>query len=105
MKRLLLLVLYAGAAGAYLTLGWIPGVVLVAIAIVGTLRSFVLTAYELAPTVRCGRGHIAPTYGLVQCSACGFTGEGSIWRCSHCDARYGHTPCPTCGLSIRNPSH
>ena len=104
MKRLLVFTLYGAAVAAYLALGWVPGAVLVAVAVLGTLRSFVLTARELAPAVHCVRGHVAPTYGLVRCNACGFTGEGSLWRCSNCDARYGHTPCPTCGLSIRNPS-
>lgn len=104
MKRLLVFALYAAGIGAYLALGWIPGAALVALAIVSTLRSFTQTSRELAPHVRCPHGHHVPTYGLVRCSACGFVGEGSIWRCSNCDARYGHTPCSTCGLSIRNPS-
>ena len=104
MRRLVVFTAYAAAAVAYLTVGWIPGVALVALALVGTVREFVGTAGELAPVLRCVRGHAVPTYGLVRCSACGFTGEGSIWRCSNCDARYGHTPCPTCGLSVRNPS-
>lgn len=104
MKRLVIFTLYAGAIATYLTLGWIPGAVLVVVALVGTLRSFAQTARELAPVIRCAHGHTVPTYGLVRCSACGFTSEGSVWRCSNCDARYGHTPCSTCGLSIRNPS-
>lgn len=104
MKRLLVFALYAAGISAYLAFGWIPGAVLVAVAIVGTLRSFAGSARELAPRVRCAHGHSVPTYGLVRCSACGFVGEGSIWRCANCDARYGHTPCSTCGLSIRNPT-
>ncbi len=104
MRRLVVFVAYAVAVAVYLTLGWIPGFVLVALALVGTVREFVGTARELAPVLRCVRSHAVPTYGLVRCSACGFTGEGSIWRCSNCDARYGHTSCPTCGLSVRNPS-
>jgi hypothetical protein len=104
VKRLLLFSAYAVALAAYLTIGWIPGVVLVVVAIVGTLRAFVAASRELAPFVRCVHGHRVPTYGLVRCSACGFTGEGAIWRCSNCSAVYGHTPCPTCGLSVRNPS-
>ena len=104
MKRLLVALAWVLALTVYLTLGWIPGAVLLALAVLGTLRSFVVTARELAPVVRCVHGHPVPTYGLVRCSACGFVGEGSIWRCANCDARYGHTPCSTCGLSIRNPS-
>ncbi|TAK31191.1 MAG: hypothetical protein EPO40_05685 [Myxococcaceae bacterium] len=104
MRRIVTAAMYALALVAYLALGWIPGVVLVLLALVGTLRALASTARELAPHALCGRGHVTPTYGLVRCSACGFTGEGSVWRCSHCDAAYGHTPCSTCGLSIRNPS-
>jgi hypothetical protein len=91
-------------AAGHLLLGWVPGVVILLIALVTTLRTLTRTARELAPSVRCPRGHLAATYGLVRCNVCGFVGEGSVWRCAACDAAYGHMPCPTCGLSIRNPA-
>jgi len=104
VKRVAVLLLWGVTIAAYLLLGWVPGVVLAALAVASMVRAAVLTARELAPSVRCPRGHTLPTYGRVRCAACGFVGEGSVWRCSHCDAAYGHTPCPTCGLSARNPS-
>ena len=54
----------------------------------------------------CPRGHPVPTFGTYQCSACGFTFEGSAWRCPNpeCMAPVSpRTECPTCSLSVRNP--
>ncbi len=104
MKRLAVLILWGVTIVVYLLLGWVPGVVIVLIALATTLRTLAGTARELAPSARCPRGHLAATYGLVRCNTCGFVGEGSVWRCAACDAAYGHMPCPTCGLSIRNPA-
>lgn len=104
MKRSLTLLLWLVAVATYLALGWIPGVILALVAVVAAIRMLVGTARELAPTVRCPRGHVVPTYGRTRCSACGFDSEGSVWWCRHCDARYGHTPCPHCGLSTKNPA-
>lgn len=51
MKQLVVFTAYAAAAVAYLTVGWIPGVVLVALAFVGTIREFVCaTRAPASPT-------------------------------------------------------
>lgn len=104
MKRALTFLAWLFAITAYFVVGWVPGVVLALVAIVATIRTLINTARELAPTARCPRNHSVPTFGRTRCSACGFEGEGSVWWCSHCGARYGHTPCPQCGLSTRNPA-
>jgi hypothetical protein len=104
VRRLVAILAWLLAIAVYLAVGWVPGLMLTLVALVATIRSLVRTARELAPTVRCPRGHIVPVYGLARCGACGFEGEGSLWRCGHCGARYGHTPCPRCGLSTTNPA-
>lgn len=104
MKRVITFLVWLLAIAAYLAVGWVPGVVLAIVALAATIRSLVHTARELAPSLRCPRGHVVPTYGLTRCTACGFESEGSLWRCDHCGVRYGHTPCPRCGLSTKNPA-
>lgn len=104
MKRALTAFAWLLAIAVYLAVGWVPGVLIALVAFIATIVSLVRTARELAPTVRCPRGHIVPTYGLTRCTACGFENEGSLWRCGHCGSRYGHTPCPRCGLSTKNPA-
>lgn len=104
MKRLLVIAAWVLVAAVYLALGWIPGTLLLLVALASSLRALARTARALAPFLQCPHGHPVPTYGLVRCSACGFTSEGLVWRCRHCGTRYGHTPCPTCGLSVRNPA-
>lgn len=104
MKRLIIVAAYAAAVLAYLAVGWIAGVLVLGAALVSTVRIFQRTAAEFAPAVVCPRGHTVPTFGTVRCGSCGWVAEGSIWRCSNCDATFGHTLCPVCGLSVRNPS-
>lgn len=51
----------------------------------------------------CSRGHRVAMYGLYDCS-CGAVHEGWVFgRCEICGTSCGWTPCPTCGLPIRNP--
>lgn len=104
MKRLFSLLGVLLGVVTYLALGWVAGLVVLVVALVGTVLSLRRELREFAPERTCPRGHRVPTYGLFHCASCGWTGEGLVWRCRHCGARYGHTPCPTCGLSVSNPS-
>ena len=55
---------------------------------------------ELRP---CPRGHDVSMYGLFDCH-CGSRLEGWVFsRCSVCGESAAWTPCPTCGLPVRNP--
>ena len=105
MMRGLSVIAWTLAVVAVATLGWIPGLFIAAAALAGTMRSLARTARELAPTITCGACRSpVPTYGRVRCGACHFTAEGSVFRCAHCQTRFGHTPCPRCGCSVANPS-
>lgn len=103
MKRLVVVLAYALALALYLTIGWVAGVLVLLVALVGTVCTFIATARELAPMATCPHGHAFPTYGRVECPQCHWVAESSLWRCANCDARF-NTRCPTCGLSVRNPS-
>lgn len=103
MRHLFLVLAYALALALYLGVGWVAGIVVLVAALAGTVRTLVVTARELAPTATCPRQHVFPTYGRVECPQCRWAAEGSLWRCANCDARF-NTRCPTCGLSVRNPS-
>jgi len=57
-------------------------------------------------SLRCPKGHAVPlSGGTYECSACGFTYQGSILRCGNpeCRAITPFVNCPECGLSVRNP--
>lgn len=103
MKRVLSTSLVAAGLALYLALGWVAGLVLVGLGVLTLFREVAALRQELRPELACPRGHRVPTYGRVACNQCGFVSEGSVWRCRHCNARYGHTACPTCGLSVRHP--
>ena len=47
MKRVAILFLWGVTIAAYLLLGWVPGLILVALAVASTVRAAVLTAREL----------------------------------------------------------
>lgn len=98
MKRAVIGTLYLAGVAAYVAVGWVAGLVLLGVALLGTVRELVTTAHELAPTATCPRGHTFPTYGRVECAECGWVTEGSLWRCANCDARFV-TRCPRCGLT------
>lgn len=56
-----------------------------------------------SPQLRCPRGHEVPAYGVFEC-ACGAPVEGWVFRsCVVCGESAGWTPCPECGLPVRNP--
>lgn len=103
MKRAVVATLAAIGLVAYLALGWVVGLVVALVGVFSLLREIAALKRELRPALTCPRGHRVPTYGRVACASCGFVTEGSVWRCRRCDARYGHTPCPTCGLSVEHP--
>lgn len=103
MKRVLVFTLWAMVITAYLAFGWVVGLFVLVVALVALWRLLSARSAELAPSVRCPSGHEIPTYGRVECAACGFVEEGSLWRCGHCGARYGSTRCLECGLSVPNP--
>lgn len=51
----------------------------------------------------CPRGHEVPMYGLFDCG-CGARIESWIFApCPICHESAGYTPCPSCGLPVRNP--
>ena len=57
----------------------------------------------MAEVRTCARGHAVAMYGLFDCS-CGSRLEGWVFaRCSVCGESAAWTPCPACGLPVRNP--
>lgn len=53
-------------------------------------------------TVRCTRGHEVDAYGVFLCR-CGALVEGHVFaHCGVCHQPGGYTPCPMCGLPVRN---
>lgn len=91
------------ALSVYALLGWIPGLVVLGLALIAFVLRAVRVRRALRSTVRCPRGHDVPTYGLYRCTSCGATTESWAWRCPHCRAESGFLGCPTCGLSVRSP--
>lgn len=58
---------------------------------------------SLRETLLCPRGHETPLYGVFECS-CGAIHEGwAFGRCAVCGESAGWTPCPACGLAVKNP--
>lgn len=60
----------------------------------------------LAHMATCPEGHEFATTGVQTCGACGWTWQGSIWRCTNPECPSPVTAfvgCPECGLSVRNP--
>ncbi len=70
------------------------------------VRTTVLCARyrEIMAEVRlCPRSHEVAMYGLFDCH-CGSRVEGWVFaRCPVCHESAAWTPCPTCGLPLRNP--
>jgi hypothetical protein len=57
-----------------------------------------------AQTTRCPRGHRVPLYAVHKCAACHAISEGYLFRtCRFCGSTPSWTPCPRCGLGVRNP--
>lgn len=57
----------------------------------------------MADVRRCPRGHEVAMYGLYDCH-CGSRLEGWVYsRCVVCGESGAWTPCPICGLPLRNP--
>lgn len=87
---------------AYLALGWIAGLAILAVWTLVRLHAYLRLRRALAPTARCPRGHAVPQYGVHRCGVCGAVTEGWLWQCV-CGAFAAHTRCPTCGLTVWNP--
>ncbi len=96
-------VLWIALAALYAAVGWLAGLVALAVVVVVTALFLWRLRRALSPTLRCPRGHVVPTYGRYACGACGAETMSSAWRCRWCGARFGHVRCPTCGLSVGNP--
>ena len=53
--------------------------------------------------LRCPRGHAVAVYGVWDCH-CGSRVEGwAFASCPICRETAAYVPCPTCGLTVRNP--
>lgn len=103
MIRALRFILVALAVTAYATVGWIAGLIVLAVLAVSWLVRIVVLRRVVHGELRCELGHEIPTYGLYRCSVCGFTTASWAFRCPHCQSVFGHLPCPTCGRSAANP--
>ncbi len=91
------------AIAVYLAVGWVAGLIVVAVWVVGLLVAAWRTERAYEDFIRCPRGHVVAQYGVGRCGGCGATSEGSLWECAHCGAVHGFVSCPTCGLSVANP--
>jgi predicted RNA-binding Zn-ribbon protein involved in translation (DUF1610 family) len=88
----------------YVTLGWVAGLVLVALAVRRNLRRLFRMRRALAPTIACTwcSANVSQ-YGAFECLRCHARTAGWAWRCATCSAWAGHMECPSCGLSVGNP--
>lgn len=102
MKRAVSFLGITLALGAYATIGWIAGLIVLVIAMVSTAALLSRTRQALAPSTTCPRGHEVPQYGIHRCG-CGAVTESWLWRCPVCGQEAGWTACPTCGLATQNP--
>jgi hypothetical protein len=74
-----------------------------AIALIEVVRLVRRLPRLLAAELPCRRGHVVARYGVYSC-ACGAPIEGYVFaRCAICGLSAGWTPCPECGLPVRNP--
>ncbi len=87
----------------YLTVGWIPGLIILGVWLVGLAVAARRTSIAYDDFTRCPLGHAVPQYGTGRCGACGAVSEGSLWECLHCGAVHGFVGCHVCGLSVPNP--
>lgn len=77
---------------------WLGGKTLVRITVLCARYREIMAAVRLCP-----RGHEVATYGLFDCH-CGSRLEGWVFsRCAICGESAAWTPCPVCGLPLRNP--
>lgn len=103
MIRAIRFILLALAIGAYATLGWIAGLIVLAALAITWLARLIVLHRTVHGELRCEQGHVIPTYGLYTCSNCRFTTASWAFRCPHCKSVFGHLRCPTCGRSAANP--
>lgn len=86
----------------FVAIGWIAGLVALVVLSLLWLRRLGRARTALAYETTCPRGHIVRQYGVFRCG-CGAVSESWVWRCPVCHQEFGHTACPTCGLSVTNP--
>lgn len=103
--RFLKIVLVLAGVSAYLTLGWVAGLVALCIWTISFAFMWRRTRLAYEDFARCPRGHLVPLWGTATCRVCGATTEGSVWECGHCNAIHGWVACSelTCGLAVPNP--
>lgn len=93
------------AKAAFAAAHW--GAVTTALGLVACWRTLVFVTRIpaiFATTRRCPRGHRVPQYGVFECRSCRSNHEGWVFgRCKVCGDSAGWTPCPICGLPVRNP--
>ena len=83
---------------------WCAGTVWLGVSI-SWRTGVLLSRYKaiIAQVRLCPRGHEVPVYGIWDCH-CGSRVEGWAFApCQICRESAGYTPCPTCGLPVRNP--
>lgn len=104
MTRALKLVLLAAAVAVYAAFGWIAGLTVATVVLVGLIEQYVRSRQALAPEIACPWcRRPVPQYGAYSCGSCRSRTIGWVWRCSACNAWTGHTQCPHCEMSVPNP--
>jgi hypothetical protein len=104
MRTLLVATALAAFMVAYLAMGWIAGLVLLAIASLSLVHRLLQTRQALAPSIRCPWcGEDVPQYGAFSCGHCRARTVGWAWRCSLCGEWAGHLECESCHMSVPNP--
>ena len=104
MKKLFRLWFIVLAVCAYVTAGWVVGLVVLTLALVLLARDIVRLRRATARTTECPWCHASvDQYGAFSCRSCSQRVLGWAWRCSSCSAEHGHIECPACGLSVPNP--
>ncbi|MCC6217859.1 MAG: hypothetical protein IT376_23580 [Polyangiaceae bacterium] len=104
MKRWFRLAVIVTAVVLYASVGWVVGLVVLAVAVVLLVRRLHRARRALAPATTCPWCHTdVEQYGSFSCSNCRARTLGWAWRCSVCSAWAGHVECPSCGMSVTNP--
>lgn len=104
MRRLLAWVILGAGIPivAFLLVGWIFGLVILAVWLVRLALEFIRLRKALQPHARCPAGHRVAQHGRFLCD-CGALYRGWVWKCPVCRREAGYTPCPTCGLAVTSP--
>ena len=104
MKRALKVAAVALAVLLYGALGWVAGIVVLAVVLLTLMARASRARRALAPEIRCPWcGEMVPQYGAYSCRSCGARTLSWAWRCPLCSSHHGHVQCPTCSMSVPNP--